>query len=283
MSASERMSILCPHCRQLISRDEPKCPYCGIGKPGSWWKGISIGGAHLNEDNLIRTIIVVNAVLFTVSILISAGSRGAGMSPFGFLSPSPDALFMLGATGTVPIGRFHRWWTLISASYLHGGILHILFNMAALNQIGPLVLHEFGFHRWIIIYTVGGAIGFLLSYLMGVSFTIGASASVCALIGAALYYGKSRSGFYGETIFRQLMGWVMGIFVFGLLVQGVNNWGHGGGVLGGILLGYVLGYHERSAETYYHKMGAMVCMVLTVVILLWALVSALTHGFGHLH
>lgn len=283
MSASERMAILCPNCRQLISRDEPKCPYCGIRSPGSRWKGIAFEGAFLNEDNLIRTIIVTNAILFTASVLISASSRGAAMNPLGFLSPSPDALFMLGATGTVPIGRFHRWWTLISASYLHGGILHILFNMAALNQIGPLVLREFGFCRWIIIYTVGGAIGFFLSYLMRVSFTIGASASVCALIGAALYYGKSRSGFYGEAIFKQLMGWVTGLFIFGLLVPGVNNWGHGGGIIGGVLLGYLLGYSERRAETYYQKMGALACIVLTVVILMWALISAMFYDFTFMH
>jgi rhomboid protease GluP len=74
----------------------------------------------------------------------------------------------------------------------------------------------------------------------------------------------------------------MGIFLFGLLVQGVNNWGHGGGMLGGVLLGYYLGYAERKKETYAHKMGAMVCIGLTAVILLWAIVSAVYYRIAAL-
>jgi len=152
--------------------------------------------------------------------------------------------------------------------------------MAALSQIAPFVLREYGFYRMIVIYTLGGVIGFLISFFAGVSFTIGASASLCALIGAALYYGKSRGGLYGETAYKQLMGWVIGICLFGFLVPGVNNWGHGGGIFGGILLGYFLGYVERRKETHTHKMGALVCIGLTVIILLWAIVSACYYRIG---
>ena len=89
--------------------------------------------------------------------------------------------------------------------------------------------------------------------------TIGASAAVCALIGAALYYGKSRGGRYGQAIYRQVIGWVVGLFAFGLIVPGINNWGHGGGILGGILIGYLLGYHEKRQPRAYHKLIAGIC------------------------
>lgn len=52
----------------------------------------------------------------------------------------------------------------------------------------------------VVIYTLSGMCGFLVSYLAGVGFTIGASAAVCGLIGAALYYGKRRGGRYGQTV-----------------------------------------------------------------------------------
>ncbi|MFH0812178.1 MAG: rhomboid family intramembrane serine protease [Pseudomonadota bacterium] len=273
------MSILCPNCGKLISEDEHRCPYCGISSPGSRWRRGAFTRTYLNQDNIIKTIIIINALLFTVSILLSSPLRGISANLFLLFSPSQDALLLLGATGTVPIDQFQRWWTLISASYLHGGILHIFFNMAALSQIGPFILREYGLHRWIIIYTIGGAIGFFVSYVAGVPFTIGASASICALIGSALYYGKSRGGVYGETIYKQLIGWVIGLFLFGLLVSGVNNWGHGGGILGGIFLGYSLGYNERKAETYFHKRVAAFCIMGTAVILLWALLSSFYYRF----
>lgn len=197
------------------------------------------------------------------------------MNPFSLLSPSNKTLLLLGATGTIPINHFHRWWTLISASYLHAGIIHIFFNMMVLYQIAPLVLQEYGFNRTIIFYTLGGAIGFFVSYLAGVPFTVGASASLFALIGSILYYGKSRGGVYGQTIFKQIAGWSIGLFIFGFLFPGINNWAHGGGLGGGILLGFLLGYRERKKETYFHRMLANLCIAVTILILLWALVSTL--------
>jgi rhomboid protease GluP len=141
--------------------------------------------------------------------------------------------------------RFHRWWTLISANYLHGGIVHILFNMIAFYQLATLVNREYGAYRMIVIYTASGIAGFFVSYLAGVGFTIGASAAVCGLMGASLYYGKSRGGVYGRIIYKQIVGWAVGLFLFGLIVPGINNWAHGGGICAGAALGFLLGFQER--------------------------------------
>jgi rhomboid protease GluP len=142
--------------------------------------------------------------------------------------------------------------------------------MIAFYQLGPLVLREYGVNRLITIYTLGGIIGFFVSYLAGVRFTLGASAAVCSLIGASLYFGKSRGGTYGHAIYKQISGWVLGIFLFGFLVPGINNWGHGGGIVAGILLGFVLGYQEKLQENQLHKILATLCVVLTAAVLLWA-------------
>ena len=200
------------------------------------------------------------------------------LNPLTFLSPSDTSLFLLGATGTVPIDRYHRLWTLISASYLHGGILHIFFNMAALGQLASVVDREFGVYRMFVIYTVSGIIGFLISYLAGVALTIGASASVCGLVGAALYYGKSRGGIYGRNLYRQISIWIVFLFVFGLIVPGINNWGHGGGILAGIIFGYLLGYQEKKRENIIHKILAGVCAVVTLAVLIWAIGTALYYS-----
>jgi len=126
-----------------------------------------------------------------------------------------------------------------------------------------------------IIYTLSGVFGFFVSYLAEVTFTIGASAAVCGLIGAALYFGKSRGGIYGQTIYRQIGGWAIGIFLFGFLVPSINNWAHGGGMLAGAALGFLLGYQERSREKQGHKIGALCCILITALVLLWAIFSSL--------
>jgi hypothetical protein len=133
--------------------------------------------------------------------------------------------------------------------------------MLALRQISPLVIREYGTHRMTIIYTLSGVCGFLVSYLAGVGFTIGASAAVCGLIGAALYYGKRRGGVYGHAVYRQVGGWALGIVLFGLVIPGINNWAHGGGMAAGILVGLLSGYHERKKENMLHRLlgGNMPC------------------------
>jgi rhomboid protease GluP len=279
MQGDRRKSILCPHCSKLISVAEHKCPHCGISRPGARWKNIPITRGLLQSDQLIKTIIYANVGMYLISLLMNPTRMGLSANPFMFLSPSNGALLLLGSTGTIPIDQGHRWWTLVSANYLHGGILHIVFNMIALYQIGPLVLREYGANRLIGLYTLGGIFGFLVSYFAGVRLTLGASAAVCSLIGASLYYGKSRGGAYGQAIYKQISGWVLVLFIFGFLVPGINNWGHGGGVVGGIILGYFLGYHERSRENLFHKSLAGVCVVLTVAVLAWAILSSVYYRF----
>jgi len=280
MENESRRSILCPNCRRLISVDEPLCPYCGIENPGSWWKSNLWTRMFLDADLLIKVIIYVNAAMFILSLLLNPGQTGLSLNPFSFLSPDSRSLLLLGATGSIPIGRFGRWWTILSANYLHGSILHILFNMIALKQIGPLIVQEYGGHRMIIVYTLSGVFGYWISHLFGVGFTIGASASVCGLIGAALYYGKSRGGSYGQTIYSQVGGWAVSIFIFGFLVPGINNWGHGGGILGGIALGFFLGYNERSPESISHRTLAGACVVATALVLGWAVVTTLLYSMA---
>jgi rhomboid protease GluP len=272
----EKKSMLCPNCRRLISNDEPACPYCGTVRPGAPWKRAFAGVTSLRRFDPVIAIISINAAFYLLSILLDPTALGLSANPMTFLSPSDGSLFLLGATGTIPIA-YGRWWTLISASFLHGGILHIFFNMMALRQLAPFILDAFGLHRFAILYVWTGVAGFLLSYWAGVPFTIGASAPICGLIGAILYYGKSRGGFYGETIYRQAMGWVVGLVLFGLFLPGINNWAHGGGIASGILLAFFIGYHERRRESPIHRTLGMGSIFITAATLLWAVIQAVIH------
>ncbi|PKN19165.1 MAG: rhomboid family intramembrane serine protease [Deltaproteobacteria bacterium HGW-Deltaproteobacteria-6] len=279
MMSAARNSILCPNCRKLISLDEPACPYCGLIRPGLHAKAGKLRNI-LFAFEPVTAIIYINIAFFALSLLIDPRGIFTGGSPFGFLSPSNQSLLNLGASGTMPVLAYHNYWSLFSASFLHGGILHIVFNMMALYQLGPFVLREFGLHRFVNIYILTGVAGFAVSVLAGVPFTIGASASVCGLIGAIIYFGKSRGGSYGDAIFKQALGWVAGLIIFGFIFSGINNWAHGGGLLSGLLIAYLMGYNDRNRESAWSKILAYACAVITTGVLIWAVVSSLFDKFA---
>ena len=267
-------TILCPTCRKLIGADEARCPYCGTSKPGSWMHNNPVARLFNDPARFIKGIIYVNVGMFALAILLNFQGLSLSMNPLKFLSPGSRSLLVLGATGAAPIDGMHRWWTLLSANYLHGGVLHILFNMMALRQISGLIIREYGLQRMFSIYTIGGVMGFWISYLAQTQFTIGSSAALCSLIGAALYYGKTRGGVYGQAIYRQVGGWVLILFLFGFVFPGIDNWGHGGGIAAGILLGFLFGYQERKKETRLHKILARLCILATGGVLFWAIGSS---------
>ena len=273
MKQIRRQSILCPNCRKLINNDEPICPYCNTLKPGSAFKNNPVIRNMSDPRIMALTIIWVNVGMYFISLVFSGGGIGFSMNPLGTLSPTDFSLKVLGATGTLPIDGFGWWWTLISANYLHGSVLHILFNMLMFWQLVPLTALEYGTYRLFIIYTAGGIAGFAVSYFAGVESTIGASAAVCALVGALLYFGRSRGGSYGRVVYKQIMGWVISLFIFGFIVPGINNWAHGGGILGGIACAWLLGYNDKVKEKAFHKTLAFICAVVTVLVLVWALVN----------
>jgi rhomboid protease GluP len=191
-----------------------------------------------------------------------------GFHPFSALSPSTDALIFLGASGKIPIQSYQAWESLITANWLHGSLLHIVFNMLALKTVAPLVMAEYGIYRMFTIYTLSGAFGFLLSVMGNVPLTIGASSGLCGLIGALLYFGKSRGGSWGQRVFQQTSGWIFSLILIGFLLPNINNWGHAGGLVGGIAGGWILGYADRRPENRLDSLFAVVLMGLTAFLLI---------------
>jgi len=274
--SNQRLSILCPSCRKLISTSESKCPFCGTAKPGSWYKNNAWTRGLHDPNQMIKAVIAVNAALYILSILFNPKAAVLSLNPLTFLSPSDSSIMLLGATGLIPIQDYHRYWTIISANYLHGGILHILLNMVAFRQLALIVSREFGLHRMFAIYTLSGVFGYYISYLRGIDWTIGASASVCGLVGAVIYYGKSRGGVYGRALYQQIAVWVVFLFIIGMVPGlNINNWAHGGGIVAGIGLGFLLGYQEKRKENIFHRLLAGHCAFATVLVLIWAVSSAL--------
>ena len=234
-------AILCPRCHKLVSAEAETCPHCGQRKPGLWGATAAMRklGLQLNFPHLIT---VFCGVLYLLALALDPSAIFQTQGLMQILSPSIQASFKLGVTGTVPIFSYELWWTPITAIYLHGGLLHIFFNMMWVRQLGPVVEELFGPFRLFAIFTVAGITGFIASTLAGHELTLGASGSIFGLLAAAIAYGR-RAG--GQLFTRQFLQWAGLLFVMGFVMPGVDNWAHGGGFIGGYAVAYVF---SRSSE-----------------------------------
>ena len=127
---------------------------------------------------LVRFLITANIVMFTTALLIAPFAVNTTFSPMVFLSPSTSVLFKLGASGTIPVFSEDRWWTLITANYLHGSLLHLIFNVSALRSVGKISIDIFAPSRFFLIYCLGGAASMAVSSLAGIPLTLGASGAI---------------------------------------------------------------------------------------------------------
>ncbi|MFQ5829279.1 MAG: rhomboid family intramembrane serine protease [Candidatus Methylomirabilia bacterium] len=263
-------SSLCPSCGKLNSVNAPACFYCGRRNPGLWGFG-PVVGRLLGEMDFSRAVMVVAVAAYLASLLLDPGYALRPRGPFDILAPSGAALNALGMTG-VYAWKLGRWWTVVTAIYLHGSILHIVFNLLWINQLAPAVEELYGRSRLILIFTGAGVLGFVVSNWLGVPFTIGASGSIFGLLGAMVAYGRSRGGTFGVMILRRYGQWALVLFIFGFLMAGVNNFAHAGGFAGGYLLGTLLGHSERRLEDSTHHLAATGTLGLTglcFVLALW--------------
>jgi rhomboid protease GluP len=273
-------SVVCVSCGYLVGVNDAKCYHCGRRNPGLW--GFAPALRSLGHDlGFVPFVTGLCIVMYAVSLVLSGGGLGpAGL--LSFLSPNRLSLLVLGASGAEPVFWYGRWWTVITAGWLHGGLLHIFFNMLWVRQLAPTVGELYGPGRMVIVYTVAGACGFALSSVAGEVFafvpirllqggqvTVGASASIFGLLGAIVYYGR-RTG--SQMAGSQAWYWAVMMFILGLVMPGVDNYAHAGGFAGGYLAGLVL--DPLKPERIDHMLAAVVCLGLSLVAILVSVVHA---------
>lgn len=277
-------SVVCASCGSLVGVNDDVCYSCGRRNPGLWGFGPMLRQFG-NDLGFLTLVLWGCGALYAATLLLTVVRGGSLVGGGGFLSilsPQLDVVFAFGASGAVPVFGYGRFWTILSASWLHGGIMHILFNMYALRQIGPAAADLYGAGRMTIIYVVGGAAGFLLSslagyflywmpipILSGARFTLGASASIFALLGALVCYGR-RGG--SSMVHQGVMTNVIILFVMGLLLPGIDNYAHAGGFGGGYLVARWM--DPLRPERMDHFMWAAICVLLSGLAVLASLVTA---------
>jgi rhomboid protease GluP len=268
-------AILCPSCRKLISIDEPRCPFCGAVRPGLWGYGPTLQRVFGAQADGVTWIVAACVVLYVVGILMDVQGALQSRGFLSFLSPSGVALYRLGMTGGGDtFGR--RWWTLLTAIYLHGGLLHIFFNIMWIRQMGANAQRLFGTARFFILFSLAGAGGFLVSNLHGARFSIGASGAIFGLFGALLAYSRRHRSTLGDLASRQVLQWALILLIFGFMTPGVDNLAHLGGFASGFLLGQRLPSVDEKRPSRLEQLAALGLLAITVV----GFVLSLTQSIG---
>lgn len=274
-------SVVCPGCGSLVGVNDDKCYTCGRANPGLW--GFAPALRKLGADmGFVPVVIGGSALLYLASLLLSGGDVNL-VGGFSILSPSSDALFLLGASGAFPVFIVGAWWTILSATWLHGGLLHIVFNMMWVRDLGPASAEIVGPARTVIIYTVSGMCGFLLSsaagryltieipFFHGARFTVGASASVFGLLGALVHYGRKS----GSSLIRgEATRYAIILFVMGIFFPGVDNFAHAGGFAGGYATSWF--FNPLTRERGDHILVAVLCLLATALAVVASVITGLS-------
>ena len=271
-------SMICPRCEKLISVSEERCPFCGAWRPGLYGYAPVIQKWFRRLD-FTNGIIAACATLYVVSLLLQPSAIfGGGGGLFNILSPGMQALYQLGMTGG-PVWRAHHWWTVLTAIYLHGSLLHIFFNMMVTRNVAPGVANIFGPSRTFVIWTVAGAVGFLVSNLANGTPSVGASGSVFGLFAALIVYGRRV---HHSMLTRQIWQWVIINFVIGFFISNVNVVAHFGGFAGGWVAAEAMRLDSERRESLAVQLiaGALLVMTLVGFGLSFVKVSAMLRGVG---
>jgi membrane associated rhomboid family serine protease len=247
----------CPECVRDARRTEPhrrvRVRFI-LGRPGS----------------ITTTLLVVNIAMFLVeTVLGGGGSLGGG--------PSELRLFQLGALYPPAIAQGHQYWRLITAMFLHAGLLHIALNMYALYLFGYLIENAFGPARFIAIYFVAGFLASVTSFAFGPvgEVGVGASGAIFGLLGAWVAYNYRRRS--SPPAAAQLQ-WALILIllntVLAISFRAIDWRAHLGGLVAGVVAGWVAeGWGPRAIRPLIQVGGLVFLALLGVAVTAWRVAS----------
>jgi membrane associated rhomboid family serine protease len=229
-----------------------RCPECS-GTPTGVKKKVrrvqERGTERASSGVVTKALIGINAVVFVLQA-ISGGN----------LTATSGRVFEEGALYG-PLVADGEWWRLISSAFLHGGLIHLAFNMLFLWWFGRSLEAVVGSARFIAIYLVSalaGAAGALL--ISPTTPTVGASGAVFGILGAGLVLERSRVYvFGGQALF------VIGInLVLSFVLSNISIGGHVGGLIGGALAMLALMHFGRN-QPLFSREGAAALVALVAI------------------
>jgi len=247
--------LRCARCNGVFPAHETECPFCGASVESYGALGRFVEGLLPRDRGMTKVLSGLAVAVFLLVGLVA----GSG----AFLAPTTYTLIHFGAMFP-PYVLEGEVWRLVTALFLHGGIIHIGFNVYALWSVGGLVENSYGKSRFLLAFVLTGVVSTLASLLWGLvavdvaqaipipmlldpakatSFgttSVGMSGAITGLIGVGVMGGHKVKNEVGTRVRNALLKWMGITVVFGLLVPGVDNAAHIGGFVAGLLLGLVL-------------------------------------------
>ncbi|MEU4170522.1 rhomboid family intramembrane serine protease [Streptomyces sp. NPDC026665] len=253
---------ICPECMVSASVGF-QCPDCVRGGSGTGHAPAAnqprtlAGGAVASDPRLVTKVLIgLNLALYLVQVAVGSAFTNS-FELFG-------RAWLSGEVQGVAEGQ---WYRMVTSMFLHGGVMHILFNMVSLWWIGGPLEAALGRARYITLYFVSGLAGSTLSYLLADPGqpSLGASGAIFGLFGAT------------AVLMRRLnydMRPVIGLLVVNLIISfspGFNiAWqAHVGGLIGGVVVGYAMVHapRERRNLVQYGVAGLMLAAVVVTTLL----------------
>lgn len=257
---------MCPNCRAFITTRDKVCPYCNerVGPRATERRapGAILGGFIPHARFVTMIILTINVGLYLATVVASQQAGQGG----GFFSVDGQTLFAFGAKYRAAITGYGQWWRLVTAGFLHGGLLHIGMNSWVLFDLGAQVEDVYGASRLIVLYFVATVCGFLLSTFWTAALSVGASAGIMGLIGAMIALGvRNRHTSAGSAVQGMYVRWAVYMLIFGFLPGlHIDNAAHIGGLAAGFSIAYLAGT-PRVANAWSERLwlgAAAACVVL---------------------
>lgn len=237
---------MCPSCGTLVGTTATKCHQCGANvRFGMAAASRSLGRMLPTNAPVTYCILSLCCLLYGISLLYSARSGNPLMPEGGGLS----AIFNIGGISgktTVLLGStlpwqyivvYNQWWRLITAVFLHGSLMHIVFNMWVIMDVGPMVEEMFGSARYLFLYMATGVFGYVISSFFSGHPSVGASGALLGLIGLLLASTTRSSSASSQMMRSNLIKWIIYIAIMGFMFSGIDNYAHFGGLAAGFVLG----------------------------------------------
>jgi len=256
---------MCPNCRAFITTQDKVCPYCNerVGQRAVERRdpGAIMGGFIPHARFVTMIILTINVGLYLATGVASQQAGG------GFASVDGQTLLSFGAKYRLAILGYGQWWRLVTAGFLHGGLLHIGMNSWVLFDLGAQVEDVYGAPRLIVVYFLATVFGFLLSTFWTASLSVGASAGIMGLLGAMIALGvRNRHTSAGAAVQGMYVKWAVYILILGVLPGlHIDNAAHIGGLAAGFGVAYLAGTPriETALSERVWRGAAAACVVIT--------------------
>ncbi len=265
---------LCVSCNKLVGMGDEVCPYCGVTQTSTRKAARAMTSILPADLSATHAIIFLLAALFLLPVLARSGDPSFEAGRY-LGRGDPVTGYLMGALWSEAVAH-GQYWRIVTASYLHFGIMHLAFNAYALNILGRLTEQLYGRGWFIFFYVITGIGAFTLSYLgHDVVMTAGASGPIFGLIGLGIVFCW-RNRFANQQLLRTLVMWTVLSVVIGLALP-VDNWAHGGGFITGAACGWLLPPELVTRGSAMNAMGRRLGWVSAAIVagsfilcLMWA-------------